>query len=106
MRHMRNGETTADMAAMDATVLERRDRRFGLKLATPSLIALFLVIVFPILSAGYTSLYDYTLIAPSYDFFIGLEKYGKALADDEFRHAMSVTAFFVIAVVLLERSGE
>lgn len=90
------------MAAMDATVLERRDRRFGLKLATPSLIALFLVIVFPILSAGYTSLYDYTLIAPSYDFFIGLENYGKALADDEFRHAMSVTAFFVIAVVLLE----
>lgn len=87
---------------MDATVLERRDRRFGLKLATPSLIALFLVIVFPILSAGYTSLYDYTLIAPSYDFFIGLENYGKALADDEFRHAMSVTAFFVIAVVLLE----
>ncbi len=90
------------MAAVHATVLERRDRRFGLKLATPSLIALFLVIVFPILSAGYTSLYDYTLIAPSYDFFIGLENYGKALADGEFRHAMWLTAFFVLAVVLLE----
>lgn len=90
------------MAVTNATVLERRDRRFGLKLALPSLVALFLVIVFPILSAGYTSLHDYTLIAPSYDFFTGLENYGKALADGEFRHAMWLTAFFVLAVVLLE----
>ncbi len=102
MQRRRNQETTADMAAMDATVLERRDRRFGLKLALPSLVALFLVIVFPILSAGYTSLYDYTLISPGYDFFVGLENYGKALADPEFRHSMALTSFFVLAVVLLE----
>src|SRR3546814_10507080 len=90
------------MAATDATLLERRDRRFGLKRALPSLIALFLVIVFPILSAGYTSLYDYTLISPGYDFFVGLENYVKALADPEFRHSMALTAFFVLAVVVLE----
>lgn len=90
------------MTAVHATALERRDRRFGLALALPSLIALFLVIVFPILSAGYTSLYDYTLISPGYDFFLGLENYAKAVADPEFRHAMALTAFFVLAVVLLE----
>lgn len=90
------------MVTQDATTLGRRDRRFGLKLAMPSLVALFLVIVFPILSAGYTSLYDYTLISPSYDFFLGLENYLKALSDAEFRHSMGLTAFFVLAVVILE----
>ncbi len=90
------------MTAGDATVLKRRDRRFGRLLALPSLLALFLVIVFPILSAGFTSLYDYTLIAPGYDFFLGIENYARALADREFRHAMGLTAFFVVAVVLLE----
>jgi multiple sugar transport system permease protein len=90
------------MVTQDATTLGRRDRRFGMRLALPSLVALFLVIVFPILSAGYTSLYDYTLISPSYDFFLGLENYVKALADAEFRHSMGLTAFFVLAVVILE----
>ena len=90
------------MLTLDGTTLGRQDRRFGLKLALPSLIALFLVIVFPILSAGYTSLFDYTLINPSYDFFLGIENYLNALADREFRHSMGLTAVFVIAVVLLE----
>jgi multiple sugar transport system permease protein len=90
------------MTAIDTTALERRDRRFGLKLAAPSLLVLFLVVVFPILSAGFTSLYDYTLISPSYDDFLGLENYRSAIADGEFRHAMRLTAFFVVSVVILE----
>ena len=90
------------MTAPDATGLERRDRRFGLKLAAPSLVVLFIVIVFPIVSAGYTSLFDYTLIDPHYDDFVGAGNYVKAAADSEFQHSMRLTAFFVVAVVLLE----
>jgi len=90
------------MTSTDATIIGRRDRRFGLKLAAPSLVVLFVVILFPILSAGYTSLFDYTLINPHYDEFVGGENYTQAVADSEFRHSMRLTAFFVVAVVLLE----
>ncbi|MEX1205189.1 MAG: sugar ABC transporter permease [Dongiaceae bacterium] len=80
----------------------QRDRRFGLALAAPSLVALFLVVVFPVLSALFTSLHEYTLIAPTYDIFVGLDNYRQAIGQGEFRHALDVTGSFVLAVVLLE----
>lgn len=84
------------------TAVERRDRSFGWLLASPSLALLFLVILFPIFWALYTSVHDYTLIAPNFDTFTGLANYGKALGEPEFRHTLWLTAFFVAAVVLLE----
>ncbi len=47
-------------------------------------------------------MHDYTLIAPSFDTFLGHKNYAKALGDGEFRHSMWLTGFFVTAVVLLE----
>ncbi|WP_374378731.1 carbohydrate ABC transporter permease [Dongia sp.] len=84
------------------TVADRRDRRFGYAMAAPSLTALFLIILFPVLSALFTSLHEYTLIAPNFDIFTGLTNFKLALADAEFRHAIWLTARFVIGVVLLE----
>jgi multiple sugar transport system permease protein len=55
-----------------------------------------------VLWALFTSLFDYTLIAPGFDRFIGAENYGRALSDEEFRHAAWVTLKFVGAVVALE----
>lgn len=63
---------------------------------------LALVIGFPISSALFTSLYDYTLIAPNYDTFLGLDNFRQALTDTKFGHALLVTLWFVLAVVLLE----
>jgi multiple sugar transport system permease protein len=81
---------------------DRRDRRFGYALAAPSLTVLFLIILFPVLSALFTSLHEYTLIAPNFDTFTGFANFKAALADAEFRHSAFLTLRFVIGVVLLE----
>lgn len=91
-----------DLPPAAQTAVERRDRLFGWLLASPSLALLFLVILFPIFWALFTSVHDYTLIAPNFDTFNGVDNYWKAASDPEFRHTMGLTAFFVAAVVLLE----
>lgn len=84
------------------TPADRRDRRFGWLMASPSLAILFVVILFPVFWALFTSLHDYTLIAPNFDTFTGIGNFTRALEDGEFRHTLWLTAFFVLAVVLLE----
>lgn len=88
--------------ATRATVADRRNRRFGQALAAPSLTVLFLIVLFPVLSALFTSLHDYTLIAPNFDTFTGLANFRSALEDSEFRHTIWLTSRFVVGVVLLE----
>jgi len=85
-----------------ATAADRRDRRFGHALAVPSLPVLFLIVVFPVLSALFTSLHDYTLIAPNFDTFTGFDNFLSALEDSQFRHTIWLTSRFVVGVVLLE----
>lgn len=91
-----------DLPPATRTAVERRDRLFGWLIASPSLALLFLVILFPVFWALFTSVHDYTLIAPNFDTFNGHDNYWKALGDPEFRHTLGLTAFFVAAVVLLE----
>lgn len=52
--------------------------------------------------ALYTSVHDYTLIAPNFDTFTGLRNYIAALQDSEFRHSLWLTGLFVVGVVLIE----
>ena len=82
--------------------IEAADRRFGWLMASPSLAILFLVILFPVLWALFTSVHEYTLLAPNFDNFTGFANFRIALADPEFRHSQGLTAFFVLAVVLIE----
>ena len=84
------------------TPSDRRDRRFGWLMASPSLALLFLVILFPVFWALFTSLHEYTLIAPNFDTFTGIDNFTKAIGEPEFRHTLLLTGFFVFAVVLLE----
>jgi multiple sugar transport system permease protein len=79
-----------------------RDRRFGLAMTAPGLLSLILIILFPVLWASWTSLHDYTLIAPNFDTFLGHENFLKAIRDPEFFHTNWVTLKFVVAVVVLE----
>lgn len=85
-----------------AATLAARDRRFGQLMAAPGLAALLLVIVFPILFTLYTSAFDFTLINPQHDTFVGLDHYARAFGLAEFGNALLVTLWFVVAVVLLE----
>ena len=61
-----------------------------------------LVILFPVVWALFTSLIDYTLIAPTSTPSSARQLQQARSEDAEFRHALWVTAVFVAAVVLLE----
>jgi multiple sugar transport system permease protein len=82
--------------------LEREDQRFGWMMTAPGLLLLSAVIAFPVGWALFTSLFEYTLLAPGFHDFAGVRNYTQALADDGFRHAAWVTLTFIAAVVLLE----
>ena len=86
------------------TRIEAADQRFGWMLTAPGILLLGAVIGFPVVWALFTSLFDYTLIMPNYDTFVGFDNYAHALADDEFRHAAWVTLTFVAAIVVVEFS--
>ena len=80
----------------------RRDRRFGWVMTAPGLAALVLVVLFPLLFTIFTSAFEYTLVAPGFHTFAGLENYRSAFAENYFGESIWVTVKFVIAVVLLE----
>ncbi len=91
------------MAAV-ATVNEivRRDRQFGWFMTAPGLAALVLVVLFPLFFTIFTSMFEYTLVRPGYDTFVGFDNYRSALAQNYFVESIWVTAKFVVAVVLIE----
>ena len=82
--------------------IEAEDRRFGWFMSAPSLALLLAVILFPVFWALFTSVHEFTLIAPNFDTFTGIDNYVAALGDPAFRHSLGLTAFFVAAVVLIE----
>ncbi len=86
---------------MVATIVGR-DRLFGAAMASPALAVILLVILFPILFTLYTSAFDFTLITPNHDTFVGFEHYRHAFSLPELGNAFRVTLAFVLAVVILE----
>lgn len=87
---------------MTTATLARRDQGFGWLMAGPGLAALMLVILFPVFFTLFTSAFDYTLIQPNHENFVGLAHYQAALRNAEFGQSLWVTLRFVAAVVLLE----
>lgn len=85
-----------------ADTLARRDRRFGYLLTAPSLAALMLVITFPLIFALFTSFYDYTLLNPRHDHFVGGENYREAWDEEYLAGSFRVTVKFVLASVVIE----
>lgn len=79
-----------------------QDRLFGLLVSAPGLVALLLVILFPILFAIFTSFHDYTLIHPNFERFVAAEKYAEAVGEKYFLTSVWVTVKFVIATVVIE----
>jgi multiple sugar transport system permease protein len=82
--------------------IEAANRRFGWFMSAPSVAMLFAVILFPVFWALFTSVHEYTLIAPNFDNFIGAANYIEAVNTAEFRHSLALTALFVAAVVAIE----
>ena len=82
--------------------IEAANRRFGWFMSAPSLALLFTVILFPVFWALFTSVHDYTLIAPNFDNFTGAANYVEAVNTPEFRHSLLLTTMFVAGVVAIE----
>ena len=90
------------MTTADTRTLARRDRRFGYLLTAPGLAALMLVITFPLVFALFTSFYDYTLLNPRHDTFVGGENYQEAWDEEYLAGSLWVTVKFVLASVIIE----
>jgi multiple sugar transport system permease protein len=82
--------------------IARQDRRFGRWLTAPGLAVLVLIVLAPILFTLAVSLFDFTLLKPNFDSFVGVGKYAEAWTQDYVADALWVTAKFVVASVVIE----
>ena len=85
-----------------ALSIQQRDQRFGFLLTLPGLATLFIIIVFPLFFTVITSFYDYTLLNPKHDDFVGLENYQEVLEEEYIGHSVIITIQFVLATVFIE----
>ena len=85
-----------------ALSIQQRDQRFGFLLTLPGLATLFIIIIFPLVFTIITSFYDYTLLNPNHDDFVGLENYQEVLEEEYIGHSVIVTIQFVLAIVFIE----
>lgn len=85
-----------------ALSIQQRDQRFGFLLTLPGLATLFIIIIFPIVFTVITSFYDYTLLNPNHDDFVGLENYQEVLEEEYIGHSVIITIQFVLATVFIE----
>jgi multiple sugar transport system permease protein len=74
--------------------------RYGMTL--PTILALALVVGFPLLFALFVSTHDYDLTEGGIGEFTGWANYGKTLSDDLFLNAARNTAVLAVSVVVIE----
>ena len=85
-----------------ALSIQQRDQRFGFLLTLPGLATLFIIIIFPLVFTIITSFYDYTLLNPNHDDYVGLENYQEVLEEEYIGHSVIITIQFVLATVFIE----
>ena len=79
-----------------------REARFAAALLLPSVIAVFGIVVYPILRTLYTSLYAVDSPLPGHFNWVGLRNYTFALGHSEFWSAVERTAYFTFVSTGLE----
>ena len=82
--------------------IQKRDQLFGIFLTLPGLATLIIIIVFPIIFTIITSFYDYTLLNPHHDSFVGLDNYQEVIEEDYIGDSVLITSQFVLSTVLIE----
>ena len=82
--------------------IQKRDQLFGYFLTLPGLATLLIIVVFPIIFTIITSFYDYTLLNPHHDSFVGLDNYQEGIEEDYIGHSFLITSQFVLLTVLIE----
>jgi multiple sugar transport system permease protein len=79
-----------------------RDRRLGWLLCAPAVAALLLVTAYPILYAGWLSLFRYDLRFPDQRRFVGLENYASILGSEVWWRALGNTLIITAGSVAVE----
>lgn len=82
--------------------IQKRDQLFGVFLTLPGLATLLIIIVFPIIFTIITSFYDYTLLNPHHDSFVGLDNYQEVIEEEYILDSALITSQFVLSTVLIE----
>lgn len=98
-RLIRRDNRAAPSAARQGSAGERR---FGLILATPAFIAIFAVVMIPLVNAFILSLQQKDLARPANDAFVGLGNYVRLATDPRFLNSLRATAFFSITSLIIE----
>jgi multiple sugar transport system permease protein len=78
------------------------ERRFGLALATPALIAIFAVVLIPLVSALILSFQQRDLGRPQNDAFVGLDNYIRLATDERFLNSLKATTIFSLTSIAIE----
>ncbi len=82
--------------------LETREGRLGFLFVAPALVFLIALAIYPVLYAGWKSLYQTNLFNPSASTYYGLGNYRDLWNDDFFLHSIKLTVIFAICVVVIE----
>ncbi|WP_431300229.1 carbohydrate ABC transporter permease [Tabrizicola sp. BL-A-41-H6] len=89
------------MARIDQTVLERQYSRLGLLLIAPTVLVFCAVIVYPLISAIYLSLFN--IFTPTLEgSWVGLDNYGALLAKGEFWSALANNLIWTAGTLSLQ----
>ena len=94
--------STSQAAMSSPLQRRRRDNAFRYGLAVPTLIALVLIIAFPLAFALFVSTHDYDLTKGGIGPFTGAANYARTLGDDVFATAAKNTLVLSVSVVVLE----
>jgi multiple sugar transport system permease protein len=97
--------TTARPASGAAVAMSdrtRAERRLGLSLAAPALVAMVAVTAYPMVRALWLSLYSYRLTDPAGREFVGLRNYGVVLTDGLWWGDVATTVLITAATVAVE----
>ncbi len=78
------------------------ERRFGLALATPALIAIFAVVLLPLVNALILSFQQRDLARPQNDAFVGLDNYIRLATDERFLNSLKATTVFSLTSIAIE----
>ncbi len=78
------------------------ERRFGLALATPALVAIFAVVLLPLVNALILSFQQRDLARPQNDAFVGLDNYIRLATDERFLNSLKATTVFSLTSIAIE----
>ena len=79
-----------------ALTIQKRDQLFGVFLTLPGLATLLIIILFPVIFTIITSFYDYTLLNPHHDSFVGLDNYKEVIEEEYIGDSVLITSQFVL----------